>query len=379
MRIGIDALYIRPGKVGGTESYLRNLLKGLEDIDQENQYYIFTTETNQETFHFSKENFNKVVCKLDGQNRFKRVFFTNTKLPKLIKNYNLDIMFFPTYIRTITKVKGTKIISNIHDLQYKHYPQYFSLLQKLVFNTFYPISVKKSDKIVAISQFVKEDILTHFPEVKSNKIKVIYNPIDFDSLDVTSETNALFQRLKLKKNSYILSVASLLPHKNLPTLVKAFSHLKGDYPDIKLVLVGVKGKSTQTIEEMIRNLGIEGNVIIPGFVTNEELSALYSNAKIYVSTSIFEGFGMPPVEAMYKKIPTITTKCASLPEVTLNKAYYYDDPFSDQQLYEKIKEILECAPDPADLMEYSKLVKGKYSNEKIAYEYLALFNDVYNS
>lgn len=289
-------------------------------------------------------------------------------------------MFFPTYIRAINSIRNVKVISNIHDLQFKHYPNYFSRTQRLVFNLFYPISLKKSDRLIAISNYVKDDILNYFGHIPSDKITTIYNPIDFESLDLiaTNENVDILTKYNLDKGNYILSVASLLPHKNIPTLIKAFSNLITEYPGLKLVLVGVKGKSLDKIEKLIKELKIIKNVIIPGFVNDEELSALYSNAKVFVSSSVFEGFGMPPVEAMYKKIPTITTNCASLPEVTLHKATYYKNPYDDKELSNAIREVIMNPPSELELQEISDLIKDRYSFERIAKMYINLFESVYD-
>lgn len=379
MKIGIDCLFIRPGKNGGTESYLRNLLKGLHEIDDENEYYLFTTFANNDSFKFVKNNFHTILCNVDGQNKIKRVLFSVSKLPSIVEDLKLDLMFFPSYIRTPKKIKNTITVSNVHDIQYKHFPHYFTLTQKLIFKFFYPVSFKKSDKIVCISDFAKEDIMSRFPNVNKDKFTKIYNPIDFEKIDNPDAAEATQggRGIDYDKNKYIISIASLLPHKNIDTLVKAFAEFKRtDTFDIKLILVGIKGKATETILNKVKELRIEDSVIIPGYVNDQQLSMLYKNAAVFVSTSLFEGFGMPPVEAMYMRLPTITTRCTSLPEVTLNNALYYNDPYNYVELANLLKRVIDNPPESENLLKISNEIKKAYNLEKIAREYKTLFESL---
>lgn len=376
MKIGIDALYIRPGRTGGTESYLRNLLKGLEEADHSNEYYIFTSATNCDTFHFENKNFTKIICAVNGESRIKRVLFESFRLPGKIDNLALDLMFFPTYIRTFFTIKKVITVSNLHDIQYKHYPRNFSKIQKLMFNIFYPVSLKKSDHIICISNFVKNDLIHYFPRIHPEKYHVIYNPIDFLKFDQiqSSPEEVLGKTFGLEKRKYILAVSTLLPHKNFDTLIDAFAKLKMEEPNTtKLVIVGLKEKSTGRLTQRIEELKIAGDVVIPGFVKDEDLSLLYNHAALFVSTSVFEGFGMSPVEAMYKKLPTITTTCTSLPEVTQGRGIYYMDPYDSTELAHLMAATMKNRPDDEELQMISDDFKIRYSLNNIAGEYIKYF------
>ena len=378
IKIGIDALYIRPGGIGGTESYLRNLLKGLERVDNENEYYIFASKTNHETFKFTNKNFNVVLCEVDNTKKSSRIIYTSIRLPKLIRKHKIDVMFFPTYVRCIGNIKGTKIVSNVHDIQYKHFPENFPLLKRILFKLVYPLSLIKSDKNICISNFVKQDIKKYFKYINLDKYQVIYNPIDFEKFSIECDMTfeQLGNKLKIEQKSYILSVSSLYPHKNIATLIRAFSVYKINNNDInfKLVLVGVKESSTNELCKLISKFKIEDSVVIPGFVSDKELNLLYNNASVFVSTSLFEGFGMPPVEAMYRNIPVITTRCASLPEVTMEKATYYNNPSDARELAQVIKNTLNS--DAGYSKEVRKALMEKYSLKNIALTYKQMFEEV---
>ena len=378
MKIGIDALFLRPQQVGGTESYLRNLLKGFSLFDRENEYFIFTSTNNYSTFEFNTSNFHLIKCDVDNSNRVKRLYYQNVHLPKQIKKIRLDLMFFPTYTRCLDNLDGLKVVSNIHDLQYKHFPKYFSFSKKVIFKIFYPMSIKKSDYLISISDFVKEDITQHFGQKYSNKIKTIYNPIDFDEIRRVEAPEEHLEHLGINPKKYILSIASLIPHKNIATLVKAFSFFINQVKDYKLVLAGIKDKSTNEITRLIKELKMENKVIVPGFISNKVLAILYQNAGLFVSPSLFEGFGMPPVEAMYNKIPVIATRKASLPEVTMGKAFYYEPAKDFKALFQKMLEVIKNYPSDEELDKLAKEVYQRYNLRKITQEYVDFFKRAVN-
>lgn len=365
--------------MGGTESYLRNLLKGIQNINDNNEYYLFVSKNNFKKFKSVYENFNIIECNINNSNRVKRILYQNLILPNKIKKINPDIMFFPTYTRCMNKLNGIKVISNIHDLQYKYYPEYFNLAKRLIFNIFYPRSIKKSNYLINISDSVEADIIKFFGDQYKNKMKTIHNPIDFDKISKNDDTEPL-KKIGVEKGKYLLSVASLLPHKNITTLIKAFNYYNAKYNnDFKLILVGLKDKSTNKITELISEFDLKNEVIIPGYVSNEVLASLYSNALIFISPSKFEGFGMPPIEAMYNNIPVITTRCASLPEVTLEEAYYYDPPDDYEKLADKINEVINNYPSDEKLNEIADKVYENYNLKKIAQEYINFFEEVLNN
>ena len=379
IKVGIDALFIRPGGIGGTESYLRNLLKGLERVDKENEYYIFASKTNYDTFRFVNKHFKVIICDVDNRNKLHRIIYTSTKLPKLIKNYKISVMFFPTYVRCISNIRRTKIVSNVHDIQYMHFPKNFNLSKRILFKLVYPLSLKKSDKNICISNFVKQDIMSHFNSINKDNFEVIYNPIDFEKFNIKSDIffENVSSRYGIETKNYMLSVASLLPHKNISTLIRAFSIYKSKNKNhIKLVLVGLKESSSNELLNLISKLNIERDVIITGFVSDDELNLLYNNASIFICTSLFEGFGMPPIEAMYRNIPVLTTRCASLPEVTMGETIYYDNPTDENELARAVENTLNsnvCYSD--DIRQ--RLVE-KYSLENIALKYKLMFEGIMN-
>ncbi|HBA04103.1 MAG TPA: hypothetical protein DCW51_09230, partial [Clostridium sp.] len=283
-------------------------------------------------------------------------------------NLNINILFIPVYSKPLLNHRKIKYITTIHDIQAMHYPQYFSAMKVLWLKFAWKRCCKTSHKIIAISNFVKQDIIDTF-KIQEKKIQVIYNPI------VKNNTNGNFRDIeetfKINKKNYYYTVAQLLPHKNLETLLYVIKEIKEKEINVPntLVISGVGGKDEGRLRLIIEELNLSNNIIITGFVTNEERDLLYKNAAVFLFPSIFEGFGMPPIEAMQLGVPVLTTKCSSIPEVTEGKANYVEDPFAVAQWVKKIREIVK----EGDSTNYSF---QNYYLENVTKKYLQCFHEV---
>lgn len=381
MKMGIDLLWLRPKEVGGTEAYIKNLLKGLQAIDKENEYYLFISQSNKDSFDFvNSVNFHKVFCKINNNNKLLRIIYTNLVLPWKIKKLHLDVVFFPTYMRPIKKLHVYSI-SNINDLQYLHYPKNFSLVRRLVFNIFYPISLKKSDKIIAISNFVKQDIIRFFErriENLDSKIVVIYIPIEFKDIQDNKLDKSVLDKWGLKEKEFIYTVSSMFPYKNLITLLRAFVLLNNKFNKIKLVISGISGPSLRHLQKFITDFDLKEEVVITGFISDYERDILYANCLCFVFPSIFEGFGMPATEAMLCKVPVIVSDIPVMREVTRNKAIYVPRYMDPEEWFIKLLEIV-LGKVEYSLSEFDRnLFLQKYNIYNIAKLYMNEFKNFRN-
>lgn len=368
MRIAIDLLWVKPKKSGGIESYIRNLLDGFLEIKIDNKYILILAKDNEKTFskYFIDERFEKIICNVNSENIDRRILFQNIKLNKILIKSNVDICFEPIYSKPILNNKNLKFITTIHDLQAIHYPKYFSKFKYYWMKFSWERSIKTSKKIIAISNFVKNDILSQY-KINSNKVEVIYNPICIDKNFINKAE--LEKKFNVKQYEYYYTVAQLLPHKNLETLIKVIKKIKDMELDIprKLLISGVNGKSSESLNNLINEYGLENEIFLTGYIDNEERNSLYMNCNAFLFSSIFEGFGMPPIEAMMLGSRVITTKCASLYEVTEGKAYYVNNPYEVDEWIKKIISIQN---------EERKEIKFKnYNKKNIAKNYLNVFKN----
>jgi len=373
MKIGIDLLWLKVGKVGGTESYVRNLLDGFyESVDEDSwSFVLFLAQDNADTFnkYFSKPNFKKVVLPVESENVVTRILAENLLLDRYAKKENVDLMFVPVYSKPLTRNRKIPYVITIHDLQALHYPEYFSKVKNVWLRLAWKRCSETADKIVAISNFVKEDIVNML-HIDPNKIEVIYNPIT--GLNKFVDFEELSKKYNIQKEDYYYTVCSMLPHKNLKILLYVMKKIKEEELDIpkKLVISGTGGKSEVEIKKLISELGIADEIFITGFISNEERNTLYKNARIFLFPSIFEGFGMPPVEAMILGTPVITTKETSLYEVTMGKALYVDNPYDIEQWKRSIMMALsKNAP-------CTNLSFEQYKAKNVVSKYLELFKKV---
>lgn len=197
--------------------------------------------------------------------------------------------------------------------------------------------------IITISNWVKEDIVKHY---NRDDVKVIYNPIMIDKDDVC-DLSVIENRYSVSEKSYFYTIAQLIPHKNFDTLIRMMNVIRKEHYELpqKLLITGVNGNSEYTLKRMIEEYNLKDNIILTGFLNNTERNTLYKNAHTFLFPSVFEGFGMPPIEAMLLGVNVVTTKCTCIPEVTLNSATYVENPYDEYEWIEKIEKIEKAEDD----------------------------------
>ena len=371
MKIAIDLLWVKPNKSGGIESYIKNLLQGFIAVNIEHKIILILSNDNIDSFQnlLKFENFSYHLCPINSCNVKQTILWENFKLDKLISKLNVDFCFVPFYRKPLFTKKNNKYIVTIHDLQALHFPEYFSFLKLLWLKFAWRQSVKSAYHIIAISEFVKKDIITRF-KCNSNKITTIYNPI------LCYNEFASFQELSLKyeikTKDYYYTISSLLKHKNLITILKLIKKIKDDanssLPN-KLVISGIKGNEESTLKEYIKENNIEDNCIFTGYISEGDKNTLIKNSRLFLFPSIFEGFGMPIIESIKLGTNVVTTKLASIPEVSKGLCTYVNDPFDIEEWF-KALEIAEEIN-----VNYTF---PEYNIDTIALEYIKMFETCEN-
>ncbi len=340
MRVGINLLWVRPGKNGGTESYIRNILDGLSQFARSGETYcLYVSRNNRESFekYFSLSMFEEKLCPVDTSSQAKRIVWETLHLYKAGLRDKLDLWFMPVYSRPLFLPRKIPCITTIHDIQGMHYPEYFSKARMLYFKVMWKWACKKSDVVLTISNFCKDDLLKHY-KISSDKVQVIYNPI------ITNESgfdfSILSERYGISDRGYLYTVSALAKHKNLITVLKAMKLLKKQGANTKLLITGVKVNAQNEIVDFVKNNNLDDVIVFTGYISDEERDCLYDHCRVFLFPSVFEGFGMPPIEAMRRGVPVLTTKETSLYEVTRGKAEYTQNPYDAEEWASKI-EILQ--------------------------------------
>lgn len=372
MKIGIDVTWLKPNKSGGVESYLRNLLDGFIKIDNNNEYILFCAKDNYESMssYEKDKRFRIVVCNTYANAVLNHMMYINLKFFPKVKKYNIDCCFFPVYMMPIIKFNKIKCITTIHDIQAIHYPKYFSKFENIYFRIGWKAALNNSNKVVAITNYTKKDLINNFGNYKN--IEVIYNPIVTDQDEVSF--NDIKEKYNLRKGKYYYTISSMHEHKNLISLIKTIKYIKeknvNTIPN-KLVISGIGGPNKEKLLSIIDEYRINDNIVITNFVSNAERNALIKNCNCFLFPSVFEGFGMPPIEAMRFGAKVITTKYTSLPEVTQNKCHYVSNPFDEKKWLKKIEEVQK--------KRIKKYRFEEYECCSIATKYLELFDNVINN
>ena len=241
-------------------------------------------------------------------------------------------------------------------------------------------SIEKSKKLIAVSKTTKKDIMKfyHTPE---DKIEVIYNGFEKHITSNTDKTwTDLVSKFEIRNSKFILYVSTLQPRKNVQTLIKAFNEFKKEHSEYKLVLVGKKGWMVEKIMNEInvetgRDLSVQQDVIFTGFLSDEEVVALYKHAFCYVLPSLYEGFGITILEAMSHGAPVITSYASSLPEVG-GEACLYFEPTNSEDLVFNLNLLLNDKDLRKDLIEKGQERIKNFSWSKCAAETLKVIKSV---
>lgn len=308
IRIGVNALYLIPGGVGGTEIYLRNLLRALAEIDTENQYIVFTNAETSAGLAPDRPNF--IVARQTVPARFRpaRILWEQFALPFESHKHRLQVLFNPGF--TAPLLCGCPNVTVFHDLQHKRHPEYFRWFDLPFWNLFLWASVRRSRGLIAVSVATHDDLLRYY----GKSSQVIHHGVEREFFEIA-------QRREPK--DYLLCVSTTHPHKNLQRLLRVHAEMK-NAP--KLVLTGVRGFAAKEIETAAGN-----RVEITGWIAREKLYELYRGALGFIYPSTFEGFGMPVLEAMAAGVPVACSDIPPLREIARSTVHFFD-PASDREI-----------------------------------------------
>lgn len=356
MTIAID-IRLLGKKRTGDEAVFFHLTKELLKIDTVNRYRLLTDETAPTKIASLYARLecigqtNVEVVSLPARNRFTWNFFV---LPKYLFQNMIDI-FHTQYILPVFSPQRTNIITHIHDVSFRAHPELIGWSDRFFLALLIPRSLRNAALIITPSQFTKDEIIKYY-RIPAEKISVVPNGIGEVFLE-KSERDA--EKENMLRNKYglperfIISVGTLQPRKNIPFLIDAFALLQKRLPQMKLVIVGNKHAhhTDKNIEKMIVLRGVEKDVVFPGFIDENDLPAVIRLAEVFAFPSLYEGFGIPLLEAMSQSVPVAASDIPSLREVGGEAAEYFDPTsiaYCEETLYnlcthQIVRERLESA------------------------------------
>lgn len=299
------------------------------------------------------------------------ITWLNSYLQLFLRRNRVDIIHFTNYLVPILRLSSAKYVVTIHDLTAWRFPE--TLPQTYVFYIKWAIShaVKTVDLILTVSEALKREIVDLF-EIDNQKIRVIYNGVaeNFWELPKRSsdERGVVQEKFGIKKD-FLLFVGTLEERKNIMTLVKAFEIIS-NYKNLQLVLVGRPGYGFSRLSQYLDEHHLKGDVVLTGYVSEEEKIALYDSASVFAYPSIYEGFGIPLVEAMVRRVPIVASRIPATEEVAGEAAVYYDNLYDHEALAKEILRVLENESLRDDMVRKGFQQAQKFSWEKIVKQYL---------
>jgi len=378
MQIGIDIRNIGKKRTGD-EVVFFNLVKNLALVDGKNNYQLFTDITELGVLEKiksdlgieSKANFE--IISLATANKFSWNFWT---LPKYLRENPVEL-YLTQYITPFFVPKKIKILTIIHDISFCVYPQMIKWRDLFFLRALIPLAVRRADKVIGVSRFTRDEILRYYqPDPK--KVDYIYNAVADDFLRQT------FSREKLEKvrrkyslpEKFILYLGTLQPRKNIPVLMEAYAQIKDQLPDMKLVLAGGKGHNyDQKIDETIRRNDLKNDeVFFPGFIAEEDKKVVMILADSFCFPSLYEGFGIPILEAFSADVPCVVSKIPPHFEVAKDAALFFA-PNDANELAKKLLAIITQKDLRTELLRKEKEQLEAFSWQKTTQKMLRIFEE----
>jgi glycosyltransferase involved in cell wall biosynthesis len=342
MRIGINALYLIPGGVGGTEIYLRNLLRALARVDRENEYVVFTNAETTRDLVPDAPNFSWAPRSVRASFRPARIIEEQFRLPGAVRKARLNVLLNPGF--TAPAFCSCPSVTVFHDLQHKVHPEYFRWFDLPFWQLLLWISARRSRGLIAVSEATRADLRRYY----GVDATVIHHGVEPAFFEIAN---------RREPKDYLLCVSTLHPHKNLERLLRVHGAIK-DAPE--LVITGLRGFAAEPLKK-----AAGPRVRFTGWIPREELYELFRCARAFIYPSQFEGFGMPVLEAMAARIPVACSDIPPLREIADGMALFFD-PHSDTAMRTAIERVLE----DGSLVERAADHANTFSWEKAALETL---------
>ena len=322
LSVGVNTLFLIPGEVGGSETYLRRILDAMARGHPEIQLVLFTNRENDGPLRAAFPHVEFVKLDFRASNRYARIVREQIELPSKVRAAGVDVLWSPGY--TAPALASCPQAVSILDMQYRRHPGDLTWQARLATDILVRVGVRRCDAVITISEFAGREVLelTSAREKQVHAVPLGVEPAFAD--DTPAEPHGRrVEELVGATGPYLLSVANSYPHKNLPCLVRAFGELMEDIPH-RLVLVGKPRLGEPDLVAELGRLRDTGRVVRIPQVSAGELRALYRGADVFVFPSLYEGFGLPVLEAMAAGTPVVAARVASIPEVAGGCIEYFD-------------------------------------------------------
>jgi glycosyltransferase involved in cell wall biosynthesis len=369
MKIGINLLYLLPGVVGGTETYAAGLLHGLAEIDDRNEYVIFVNRESESWPLPQAVNFTRVVCPVQAAGRAFRYLFEQVRLPRLLAQYHIEVVHSLGYVGPL--LAPCPSVVTIPDLNYMTLRHSMPGVKRTALHFFSMQSAKRANHVITISDFSKREICRTI-KLDPGKITVTHlGPMRNGATSSSVNWMELTKRYRIRE-PYVVAFGGRTLNKNIPHLIRAFALVKDTFPH-SLVLIGHLPADVDLATE---SEGIRDRMTMTGYVPEEHVLPLLSHADLFVLPSLYEGFGLPVLEAQQATVAVACSTAGSLPEVGGEGALYFD-PTSIVHIADTIRRCLADETLRSELILKGCANLSRFSWDKTARETLSVYQAVF--
>lgn len=361
MRIGWNALYLRRGVINGTSIYAEQLVRAILACDSDNIYYLYLNRDLADFPAPEAPNLRRVVCPISPQNRVVRYAYEQAVLPFLARRHRLDLLHSLNTIAPL--ILPCPSVVTLHDTRFVVLSEDMSALRRRIVIFFTASGSRRARRVIAVSEFAKREMIAHLA-LSAEKIDVVHSGAG-NTAPLCSGAEAAAIRAQYGIHQpYIAAIGGGYPHKNIPRLLEAFAQLQTEFPH-ELVLIG-------KLPPNVAPERLTGRVRTTGYVPHAHLPTLLNGAELFVLPSLYEGFGLPALEAQAADVPLVCSRAASLPEIAGEGAYYFD-PYDTADLVRALRTCLRDSALREALRAKGRANLARFSWERAAHKTLEVY------
>jgi glycosyltransferase involved in cell wall biosynthesis len=367
--IGLNALFLEPDRVGGTETYVRQLVPELARAAPADSFLLYLAREAAATHWDVPANVRISTAPVSSVSRVQRLGW---ELTGLVAQARLDRVELLHSLGTTTPIASPMPrVVTVHDLIYEHFPEAFPGIRTPVLRRLIPRMLRRASRVVNDSEATRRDVVGLYG-VDPARTDVVHLGPGRPPVELVDDEARRLRAAAGAHPPYVLSVATSQPHKNLGRLIESFAQVRAQRPETGLVLVGGAGQAQAQLAAAAAQAGISEAVSFTGWVDDRTLDAVYAGAELFVYPSLCEGFGLPLLEAMERSVPVLSSRATSLPEVG-GAAVEYADATRVDELARALRRLLDDPGRRARLVEAGHVQLARFSWQRCARETLASY------
>ena len=362
MIIAVNTRFLLKENLEGIGYFTREVFRLLTNQYKEHQFYFLFDRPYDETYIFSS-NVTPVVVGLPARHPLLWKFWYDVKIPSVLKKIKADVFISPDGFCSLTSKIPQCLV--VHDLGFLHYPETYRKSHELFYKRYTPLYLKKAKMIATVSHFSKKDIITQY-KTADEKINIVYSAVKKIFHPLNIQQKEIIKEKYTEGKEFFIYTGALQPRKNLVNLLKAFSLFKKrQHSNWKLVLAGRLAWKNDDFLHLLKTYKYRNDIITPGYISESVLAQLTASAYAMIYPSLFEGFGVPVLEAMKSEIPVLTSANSSMQEIGEEAALYFD-PLSVNDMAEKLMLIYKDEDLRNSLIQKGKQKAGEFSWQRTA-------------